>query len=500
MTSDPGPPPAAAQDSAHGRAHRATTRSRAAGVYARAMPLQSNAAFRTLHGRATGNRPLWRVFLTLLGPMILANILQSLSGTLNNVFVGQMLGTRALAAVAGMFPIVFFFISLVIGVGAGASVLIGQAWGAHEPHKVKAIAGTALALGLMLGVIVALFGGFFTRAMLVVLGTPPDVLPMAIGYARVMMLAMPGLLVFILFTQLMRGVGDTVTPLFALVLSTAVSALFTPAFIRGWWGLPQLGVTSAAAAAIVSFGTALVFLFFYMRWRGHPLAPDMELLRDLRIKPRLLKLVVRIGLPTGVQMVVLSLAEIVLLSIVNGFGSNATAAYGAVNQVVNYVQFPALSIAITASILGAQSIGAGRAHLLGAITRTGLQLNLAITGTLVVIGYLFSRHLISAFVTNEDVIQLAQTLLHIMLWSSLVFGFQALLGGIMRSSGAVLVPTGISIFCIAAIEVPAAWLLSRHFGLNGVWMAYPIAFISMLTLQASYYRLVWRKRKIERLV
>src|SRR5512133_2720793 len=464
------------------------------------MSDQPTAAPRSPQRATLANRPLWRVFLTLLGPMILANILQSLSGTLNNVFVGQMLGTRALAAVAGMFPIVFFFISLVIGIGAGASVLIGQAWGAREPHKVKAIAGTALALGLILGVIVALFGGIFTRALLVVLGTPPDVLPMAIGYARVMMLAMPGLLVFILFTQLMRGVGDTVTPLFALVLSTAVSALFTPAFIRGWWGLPQLGVTSAAAAAIVSFGTALVFLFFYMRWRGHPLAPDMALLRDLRIKPRLLKLVVRIGLPTGVQMVVLSLAEIVLLSIVNGFGSNATAAYGAVNQVVNYVQFPALSIAITASILGAQSIGAGRTHLLGAITRTGLKMNVAITGTLVLVGYLFSRYLIGAFVTSPPVIELAQTLLHIMLWSSVVFGFSSVLSGVMRASGAVLVPTEISVLCIALIEVPSAWLLSHRFGLNGVWMAYPITFVSMLALQASYYRLVWRRKKIERLV
>lgn len=447
-----------------------------------------------------GSAPLWRVFLAFLGPMILANILQSLSGTLNNVFVGQMLGTKALAAVAGMFPIVFFFIALVIGVGAGASVLIGQAWGAHEPHKVKAIAGTALALGLLLGLVVALFGGTFTEALLGALGTPPDVLPMAVGYARVMMLAMPGLLVFILYTQLMRGVGDTLTPLYALVLSTSVSCVLTPAFIRGWWGLPQLGVTSAAAASIISFLCALAFLAWFMRRRNHALAPDLELLRALRINPRLLRLVIRIGLPTGVQMVVISLAEIVLLSIVNGFGSNATAAYGAVNQVVNYVQFPALSIAITASILGAQAIGAGRAHLLGTITRTGLQMNLVITGSLVLIGYLFSRHLVSAFVTSPPVIELAQTLLHIMLWSSLVFGFQSLLSGVMRSSGAVLVPTGISIFCIAAIEVPSAWLLSHRFGINGVWMAYPITFVAMLVLQASYYRLVWSKRKIERLV
>jgi putative MATE family efflux protein len=259
-------------------------------------------------------------------------------------------------------------------------------------------------------------------------------------------------------------------------------------------------VTSAAAASIVSFVTALVFLVVIMLRRKHPLAPDRELLAALRIDPAILKLVVKIGLPTGVQMIVISLAEIVLLFLVNGFGSDATAAYGAVNQVVNYVQFPALSIAITASILGAQAIGRGQADRLRAIARTGLKLNLLITGGLVVVGYLFSRHLIGAFVTSQPVIELAQTLLHIMLWSCVVFGFQAVLGGVMRASGSVLVPTGIAIFCIAAVEVPSAWLLSRSFGIDGVWMAYPIAFSAMLVLQAGYYQLVWRKKKIVRLV
>src|SRR3569832_351030 len=97
-------------------------------------------------------RPLWRSFLAFLAPMVLSTILQSLSGTINGVFIGQMLGTRSLAAIAGMFPIVFFFISLVIGIGAGASVLIGQAWGAREPHKEKSIAGAAHALGQAIGV------------------------------------------------------------------------------------------------------------------------------------------------------------------------------------------------------------------------------------------------------------------------------------------------------------------------------------------------------------
>ncbi|MDY0746506.1 MATE family efflux transporter [Paucibacter sp. R3-3] len=450
--------------------------------------------------RPPDTRPLWRVFLVFLGPMVLSNVLQALSGTFNNVFIGQMLGTRALAAVASVFPVVFFLISLVIGVGAGASVLIGQAWGARETHKVKAIAGTALAVCLVLGVVIALLGGLFTEGMLKLLRTPPEVLPEALGYARLMMWAMPGLLVYILSTALMRGVGDTVTPLLTLTLSTAVSAVLTPAFIRGWWGLPMLGVTSAAAASICAFLIALTGLTLYMRWRKHPLAPDMEMLRALRIDLKLLKLVLKIGLPTGLQVIVMSLAEIALLALVNSFGPDATAAYGAVNQVVNYVQFPALSIAITSSILGAQAIGAGRADRLGAIARTGLQMNVLLTGGLVLLGYALSRDLLGLFITSQPVVELAQTLLHVMLWGSIIYGFAAVLSGVMRASGAVIVPTALSITAIAAVEVPSAYALAGHFGITGVWMAYPIAFLTMLVLQAGYYQLIWRKRKIVRLV
>jgi putative MATE family efflux protein len=445
-------------------------------------------------------KPLWWTFLVFLGPMVLSNILQALSGTVNNIYIGQMIGVGALAAVSSFFPILFFFISFILGLGAGASVLIGQAWGAKDPAQVKAVAGTTLSVGLLLGLLVALFGGVFTHPLLGALGTPPDILADATAYARIMLIAMPGLFVFLLVTAMMRGVGDTVTPLITLAISTATGLLVTPALIRGWGGLPKLGVASGAFGTIVGFSVALVFLAWHMRRRRHPLAPDAAFVRSMRIDPKILKTVLRIGVPTGVQMIVISLAEVALLSFVNGFGSNATAAYGAVNQVVSYVQFPALSIAITASILGAQAIGAGQAHRLGAIARTGLLMNLVLTGSLVVLGYLFSRSIMGFFITSDPVIELAQTLLHIMLWSSIIFGMAAVLSGIMRASGSVLVPTGISIFCIAAIEVPVGWAMSHRIGINGIWVAYPVAFLCMLALQTAYYRLVWRKKAIRKLV
>ncbi|HWT17884.1 MAG TPA: MATE family efflux transporter, partial [Variovorax sp.] len=251
---------------------------------------------------------------------------------------------------------------------------------------------------------------------------------------------------------------------------------------------------------VLAFVLATLWLGWRLRRRGSPLAPDAEFIRHLRIDPKLLKAVLKVGIPTGVQMIVVALAEVALLSLVNSYGSSATAAYGAVNQVVAYVQFPAISIAITASILGAQAIGAGRADRLGAIARTALLMNLVLTGGLVLLGYLFSRHLMGFFITSAPVIEIAQTLLHIMLWSLVIFGMASAISGIMRASGSVLVPTAISILCLIGIEVPVAWFMSHRIGLNGIWWAYPVTFGAMLLLQTAYYRLVWRKKAIRRLV
>ena len=445
-------------------------------------------------------KPLWRIYLVFLVPMVLSNILQGLSGTLNGIYIGQMLGTHALAAVSGMFPIIFFFVSLIIGLGAGASVLIGQAWGAREPHKVKAIAGTAITLGAVIGLVAAVAGTVFAQQAMAALGTPADVLDDAVSYTRMMMLFMPLLLVFILLTQLLRGVSDTVSPLLALLLSTTVGLVMTPLLIKGWVGLPPMGIRSAALAGFVSTASALAFLVLRLRRLKHVLAPDRELLRALKLDRVILGKVMRIGLPTGLQMVVISISELVILSLVNGHGSQATAAYGAVTQIVNYVQFPALSIAITASILAAQTIGAGRTERLGAILRTGMGLNAALTGGLVLLGYGLSGRVLGLFLTQEPVLAQAQHLLHLMLWSILVFGFQAVLGGIMRASGDVLVPMAISVFCILGVQLPVAYWLDTRLGLEGIWIAFPVAYLSMLVLQSIYFLGVWRHRKIRKLI
>ena len=450
--------------------------------------------------RLDSSKPLWKTFIVFLMPMMATNALQLLSGALNGVVIGRMLGVHALSAMAGFFPILFLLISFVIGLGSGASVLIGQAYGANELVRVKAVAGTTLTVSIAMGILIATFGGPFVRSMLVLLGTPADVLADETEYASVFLYSVPILFVFIIYTTITRGVGDARTPFLALLVQNVVGILTMIALIKGWGGLPKMGVVSAAYATIFSFLFTVLWMAAYLLWKRHPLAPDWVLLGQMKPDWKIAWLLIKIGVPTGIQVTLIALSEMAVMTFVNGFGSGATAAYGAVLQVWSFVQLPAVSIGIAASVFGAQAIGRGDNAQMAKITRTGIDLQFVITGFLVVVVYAFSRTILGWSITDAAVADEAQSLVMITLWSFLIYGLVSVLTGVMRSSGAVFWPTALSIFAIWGVQVPISWHFSHTMGLTGVWIAYPIAYVVMFTLQAGYYRLVWRKKTHQRLI
>ncbi|MDM1324704.1 MULTISPECIES: MATE family efflux transporter [Acinetobacter] len=443
---------------------------------------------------------LWKAFLVFLLPLIATNILQSLSGTINTVFVGQMLGVNAIAAVAVFFPILFCLMAFVIGLSAGSTVLIGQAWGAKNIEKVRCVVGSTLFMTLIGGSLIALFGVIFAENILLALGTDPEVMHLSLPYVQWMLAGSPLIFIYIIYTSILRGVGDSTTPLFASALTIGVGLVVTPILIAGYFGFPQMGIISPAIATILGNLAVLLFLVLYLNYKQHPLRLDWALLQHIRHQPKLSKIILSLGVPTGIQMITTSVAGLVIVGLVNRYGAEATAAYGAVNQVLNYIQFPALSIAIAASVFGAQAIGAGKSDLLNKVTRTALSMNILFTGGLVVLAYLFSKYLMALFITDPQVVVLGQQLLFIVLWSILFFGASAIFASIMRSSGTVTAPMLINIFAILCIEVPAAYLFSRWWGLEGIWYAYALAFVSMCILQGLYYQLVWKKKTIKILV
>jgi putative MATE family efflux protein len=452
------------------------------------------------HQPMLNQQNLWKTFLIFLMPLIATNILQNLSGTINTIFVGQMMGVNAIAAVAVFFPILFCLMAFVIGLSAGATVLVGQAWGAQNVEKVRCVVGSTLFMTLIGGSIIALLGVFFAEHILLALGTDPDVMHLSLPYVQWMLAGSPLLFIYIIYTSILRGVGDSTTPLIASGMTILIGVFITPVLIAGYFGFPKMGIIAPAIATIVGYLAVLIFLAMYLNKKDHPLKPDRHLLSHIRHQSELSKIILRLGIPTGIQMVTTSVAGLVIVGLVNRYGSHATAAYGAVNQVLNYIQFPALSISIAASIFAAQAIGAGKSDLLNRVTRTALGMNIAITGGLVALAYLFSKYLMALFITDAEVMILGQQLLFIVLWSIIFFGASAIFASIMRASGTVTVPMIINIAAIIGIEVPCAYLFSQWWGLQGIWYAYALAFVCLCILQGLYYQFFWKKKTVTALI
>ncbi|MBK1445673.1 MATE family efflux transporter [Acinetobacter pittii] len=443
---------------------------------------------------------LWKTFFVFLLPLIATNILQNLSGTINTIFVGQMMGVDAIAAVSVYFPILFLLLAFIIGISTGTTVLVGQAWGAQNIEKVQSVVGSTLFMTIIGGIITAILGVFFAHDILELLGTDPKVMHLALPYVQWMLAGSPLLFVYIIYTSILRGVGDSTTPLLALALTSVIGVTITPILLKGYFGFPALGIIAPAIASIISYIAILIFLAIYLNKKNHSLRPNRQLLQHIRHNPELSKIILRLGVPTGIQMITTSMAGLVIVGLVNHYGSHATAAYGAVNQVLNYIQFPAISISIAASIFAAQAIGAGKSDLLARVTRTALGMNFLFTGALIALGYLFSKYLMALFITDPTVVVLGQQLLFIVLWAILFFGAGTIFASIMRASGTVTVPMLINISAILFIEIPCAYWFSSMWGLKGIWVAYALAFVSLCIIQGLYYQFIWKKKTIKVLI
>nr|WP_245948507.1 MATE family efflux transporter [Falsibacillus pallidus] len=453
-------------------------------------------------GGSPEEKPIWRVMVVFLVPLLLSNALQSIGQLVGSIVVGRYLGVNALAAISAFFPLFFLLVSFAIGLGSGSSILVGQAYGAKNEERLKAIVGTTLTSTFLLGLVLAVLGSIFAWDILRIMGTPDNIIEVTVHYSRILFWSMPIMFMYFVYTTFMRGTGDSKTPFYSLIVSTALNIVLLPVLIFGWLGLPELGIYGAAYASVISTILTFFLLLLYLKMVKHPLQFDASVRKHLKIDWKLMKLLLRLGVPASVNMILLSLSEIAVIAFVNAYGSDATAAYGAVNQVASYVQMPAISLGIAVSIFAAQAIGGNRFDRLQKVIKSGIILNYIMGGVLIILVYLFSKSILALFITNQHTLDIAEGLLVITLWSYLIFGHAQIITASMRASGTVLWPTVFSIVSIWAVEVPVAYLLSHYtdLGINGIWLGYPAAFIVSLILQYGYYQLFWKKRKIERLI
>ena len=435
----------------------------------------------------TGSIP--RTLFAFALPILLGNVLQSINGSINSIWVGKFLGTAALTATNNANIVMFLLLGGVFGITMASTILIAQAVGGRRTEEAKRVVGTSATFFMMLAVVFAAFGMAFSPHVLAWMGTPHDALPLAVAYMRVMFLALPSSYAFFFINAALRGAGDSKTPFYYLVVSVVLDIALNPLFIFGLGPVPALGIAGSATATLVAQGVSLVGLVRHVYRRRNPLALHRGEFHMLRVDWSIVRTLVLKGIPMGLQMMVLSTSMVLFLQIVNRFGSATAAAFAASMQLWNYVQMPALALGAAVSSMAAQNIGAGLWDRVGQTARYGVLFNFALTGVPVLLIYLVSGHALGVFLpAGSDSVGIAEHINHIVLWSFPLFGITMVLSGVVRAAGAVVAPLLILAVAMLGVRAPVAWLTIDRYGVDAVWWSFTFSSTIAAGLTLAYYR------------
>ncbi len=440
--------------------------------------------------------PITKTLILFALPTLGSNILQSLNGSINTIWVGRFLGESAVAATANANTIMFLAFAAVFGFGMAATVMIGQAMGRRDIDAARRAFGSALGFLGIIAVLTGLIGWLAAPAILTALATPAEAYALALAYLRVTFVAIPASMLSVMVMMGLRGVGDSVTPLRFMLLSVGIDILLNPVLILGLGPFPRLGIAGSALATVAAGTISLIALVAYIYWKDLPLRLRGAELAYLRPALADLGYLLRKGLPMGAQMIVIAAASLIMSGLVNLEGLNTAAAYGATMQLWAYVQMPALAVAAAVSAMAAQNIGAGQWGRVERITRSGIVVNLALTGALIALLLAFDRPVLGLFLGGDSpAVDIARHIQFIATGSFLMFGVTMVLFSTMRANGAVLAPLLILCVTLYPVRLGTYHLLYPMLGADAIWWSFPIGMAaSMLLAAAAYWRGGWRDK------
>jgi putative MATE family efflux protein len=433
--------------------------------------------------------PIARTLFFFTLPILASNVLQSLNGSVNAIWVGHYLGEAALTATSNANTILFFLIALVFGVGMASAILIGQSVGARNLEQAKRVVGNGAAFFVVGSIAIASTGAIFTAPLLTFMQTPDDAMPFAVAYLRIIFAGIPFLFLYTFVMMVLRGAGDSKTPFWFLLFSVALDIVLNPLLIFGVGPFPRMGIAGSATATLIAQVASLVALIGYLHHRRHPLFLHADERRFLRPDRAILTALIKKGLPMGLQMIVLAGSSIVMISLVNRFGSQTTAAFGAAMQLWNYIMMPALAVGMAASAMAAQNVGAKRFDRVHRVAVTGVAFNLLMTGALVVLIYLFNRGALGLFLPDEGAaIAIAQHINAIVVWSFMLIGIAMVLGGVVRATGAAVPPLVVLFLALFVVRIPFALLMADRWHADAVWWSFPLGAGAAALFMWLYYR------------
>jgi len=421
-------------------------------------------------------RLIWNFTL----PMLIGNVFQQSYNLVDSVIVGRAIGKAALAAVGASFPIIFLLVALVMGGTMGFSILISQYFGAKDMARVRRTVDTAYVFLLFASLLLTAAGLAVSAPLLKLINTPAEIFPQALVFLRITFAGFVFMFGYNSTSAVLRGLGDSKTPLYFLVFSNLLNIGLVYLFVAVF----HWGIAGSACATVAAQGTAFIFLVLYLNSR-HPVLTFR--LRGLEFDREIFRKGVMLGLPSGVQQMMVAGGMMALTRIVNGFGTDAVAAFTAAGRVDTFAVMPAMSLSMAISTFTGQNMGAGKMERVKKGLRTALYISGATSLLTTLVVVVFGWHLISMFNSDPAVVAIGARYLLIVGGFYIVFSSMFVINGALRGAGDVFIPMLVTVLSLWGIRIPVSSFLAGRIGTDGIWWGVPVAWCIGLAIASAYY-------------
>lgn len=414
-------------------------------------------------------------------PVMLSNLFQQLYNSVDSLIVGNFLGKEALAAVSSSGPLIFLLVSFFNGTAMGAGVVISRYYGAGENEKVSRAVHTNVAFGLVSGTLLTIVGMAATPVILRWMGTAPEVLPNSISYFRYYFLGALAIVMYNIFTGIMNAVGDSKRPMQYLIFSSVLNVVLDLLFV----GVFRMGVGSAAVATTISQAASALLCLRRLMTKG---LVCQVIPSRIRFHKDMLKEIVRFGLPTGIQNSVIAIANVIVQSNINSFGTEAMAAYGSYSKIEGFAFLPITCFAMAMTTFIGQNLGAKKYERAKEGARFGITVSLTLAELIGVLIFALSPLLIRLFNDDPEVIRLGVQQARTEALFYFLLAFSHIIAGICRGAGRAVIPMGImlTVWCVIRIIYITIMMQFVH-EIEYIYWAYPFTWGISSVIYLIYY-------------
>lgn len=438
----------------------------------------------------TGNPGKRIVAFTI--PMLIGNIAQQLYNTVDSIIVGKYVGDNALAAVGSASPILNLLLVLFVGISVGIGIMVSQYYGAKQKEDLSCSIGTSITLTFISSLFVMILAQFVTRPLLELLDTPESIIDWCESYLMILFTGIIGMSYYNILSGILRGFGDSFSALVYLLVSTVINIVLDYSFVR----YLDMGVSGVALATVIAQTVSALLCYLKLRRMGDLFDSSP---RYLLPKAAYTKMIIRLGIPSGLTQAIFSMAMLLVQSLSNSFGEQFVAANVIVMRVDGFAMMPNFSFGTAMTTYAGQNIGAKQMDRVHEGAKQGTIIAVAVSAAITGVILIFGKYLMGIFTDTQELVELSMNMMRILAVGYIAMAVTQSLSGVMRGAGDTMTPMWISLLTTVAIRVPVAYVLS--------WLtkSSSCVFVSLLTswccgallTTAFYLRGGWRKKALD---